>query len=244
MLSNDANRSYPVSMRISTSTLSRPGRRARSAVAALRVAAFGVLGVAGLFAGGFGLFATYVSELSTPRDVPAADAIIVLTGGQSRLDAAVDLLKSGKGKRLLISGVNPVANRESLRAATGGDRALFSCCVDIDHAALDTAGNAEESAKWVQSHAYDSVILVTNNYHMPRSLLEMGRLVEKARLEPYPVVNTNISGGDWLRRPEAVRVIFTEYAKYVAALGRAALGLGKPAEPDVDRMDATASVHP
>src|SRR5690606_15928842 len=112
-------------------------------------------------------------NLVTPRDQPAADAIIVLTGGQSRLDAGIDLLKSGKGRRLLISGVNPAANRDDLRAATGGDRRLFSCCVDIDHAALDTIGNAEESAKWVEDHRYGSIILVTNNYHMPRSLLEM-----------------------------------------------------------------------
>ena len=48
-----------------------------------------------------------------------ADAIIVLTGGQSRLDAALDLLKSGKGKRLLISGVHPDADRDDLQR---GDR--------------------------------------------------------------------------------------------------------------------------
>ena len=49
----------------------------------------------------------------------AADAIIVLTGGQSRIDAALDLLKSGKGERLLISGVNPSAEP---RGAAGRDR--------------------------------------------------------------------------------------------------------------------------
>ena len=37
-------------------------------------------------------------------------AIIVLTGGQARLDAALELLKSGKGGRLLISGVHPSAD--------------------------------------------------------------------------------------------------------------------------------------
>ena len=85
-----------------------------------------------------------------------------------------------------------------LQAATGGDTALFSCCVDIDHAALDTIGNAEESAKWVRSHDYGSVILVTNNYHMPRSLLEMGRLLGKEELEPYPVVNSRLDNGGWI----------------------------------------------
>ncbi len=186
----------------------------------LRFLSLCVLLVAALFAGGFGWFASKVSHMTTPANPAKADAIIVLTGGQARLDAALDLLASGKGERLLISGVHPSATRRQLQAATGGDKSLFSCCVDIDRAALDTIGNAEESAKWVESHAYGSVILVTNNYHMPRSLLEMGRLLHGAKLEPYPVVNTNLHNGDWLTKPEALRVLLTEYSKYLLALAR------------------------
>jgi uncharacterized SAM-binding protein YcdF (DUF218 family) len=152
------------------------------------------------------VFATYVGQLSTPRDVQAADAIIVLTGGYARLDAGLELLRSGKGKRLLISGVHPAASERDLQVATGADRSLFKCCVDIDHAALDTVGNAEESAKWVRSHEYGSVILVTNNYHMPRSLLEMHRLLEKAELRPYAVVNSRLDNGGWLTNRDALRL--------------------------------------
>ncbi|MFA6156619.1 YdcF family protein [Mesorhizobium sp.] len=187
---------------------------------ALRAFALSLLLAASLFAGGFGWFANKVSHLTTPADPAKADAIIVLTGGQSRLDAAMDLLASGKGERLLISGVHPSASRRQLQAAIGGDKRLFSCCVDIDRAALDTIGNAEESAKWVENHAYGTVILVTNNYHMPRSLLEMGRLLHGAKLEPYPVVNSNLDNGGWLTKPQALRVLFTEYNKYLLALVR------------------------
>jgi uncharacterized SAM-binding protein YcdF (DUF218 family) len=190
-------------------------------LALLRAAAFLVIGAVALGAGGFGVFATYIGRLSTPPDVPAADAIIVLTGGHARLDAGLDLLRSGKGRRLLISGVHPAASERDLQVATGSDRSLFACCVDIDHAALDTVGNAEESAKWVRSHDYDSVILVTNNYHMPRSLLEMRRLLGSAELRPYAVVNSRLDNGGWLTNPDALRVLFTEYTKYVAALARA-----------------------
>ncbi|MDP3899265.1 MAG: YdcF family protein, partial [Mesorhizobium sp.] len=150
---------------------------ARGGVRLLRALLAALLAATFAFTVGFAFFANHVGSLSTPSDPVSADAIIVLTGGQSRIDAAVDLLKNGKGKRLLISGVNPMAGRDDLRAATGGDWSLFNCCVDIDHAALDTIGNAAESAKWVRQHAYDSVILVTNNYHMPRTMLEMRRLL-------------------------------------------------------------------
>jgi len=178
-----------------------------------------------LFLAGFALFANHVSELSTPADPRRADAIIVLTGGQSRIDAALDLLRSGKGKRLLISGVHPSAGRDDLSAATCGDRSLFNCCVDIDHLALDTIGNAAESAKWIRDHDYRRVILVTSNYHMPRSLLEMRRLVGGQRLDPYPVVGSNLEPGRWMADPAALRVLFTEYNKYLVALARGAVPL-------------------
>jgi uncharacterized SAM-binding protein YcdF (DUF218 family) len=173
-----------------------------------------------LFFGGFALFSAHVTSLTAPSRLAGADAIIVLTGGQSRIDAAVDLLKSGKGRRLLISGVHPAADRDDLRSATGADRRLFTCCVDIDHVALNTIGNAEESAKWIRSHDFERVILVTSNYHMPRSLLEMRRLLGASDLEPYPVVNSDLGGGVWLTKPDALRVLFTEYNKYLLALAR------------------------
>jgi uncharacterized SAM-binding protein YcdF (DUF218 family) len=205
----------------------------------LRASGVAILGSLVLFLGGFALFATHVSRLSTPQDPLVADAIIVLTGGQARLDAALGLLKSGKGERLLISGVHSSTSSRMLQATTGGDTALFSCCVDIDRAALDTIGNAEESAKWVRTHAYSRVILVTNNYHMPRSLLEMSRLLGKEELDPYPVVNSKLDNGGWIVRPGALRVLFTEYNKYLAALARGVLPHRPADEGGV--MDASAA---
>ncbi|MGD9914669.1 MAG: YdcF family protein [Rhizobiaceae bacterium] len=191
------------------------------------------------FGGGFGWFAEHVSRMTAPDGEQQADAIIVLTGGHARIDAAVELLKSGKGKRLLISGVHPSAGRNALSAVTGSDPQLFACCVDIDHAALDTIGNAEESAKWVTDHAYTRVILVTNNYHMPRSLLEMRRMIGGVEVIPYPVVTTRIDRGEWLTQPDTLRVLFTEYMKYLAALARGAL----PGAPHLEMPTLHASAE-
>jgi uncharacterized SAM-binding protein YcdF (DUF218 family) len=220
-------------------TRSRERAKPSRLAGALRISAFFLLLLATLFAGGFGWFANTVSRLATPANPAKADAIIVLTGGHSRLDAAMGLLASGKGERLLISGVHPSASRRQLQVATRGDKKLFSCCVDIDRAALDTIGNAEESAKWVEDHAYGTVILVTNNYHMPRSLLEMGRLLHKAKLEPYPVVNSNLGNGGWLTKPRALRVLFTEYNKYLLALARGIVPV-KPTPTGIALAEAAA----
>ena len=188
--------------------------------------AFGLAALA--FVCGFGVFASHISRLAAPDEPGEADAIIVLTGGQARIDSALGLLQAGKGRRLLISGVNPVADLDDLQRATGGDHKLFACCVDIDHAALDTVGNAAESAKWMAANAFGSAIVVTNNYHMPRSLMEMRRVNEGALLTAYPVVNARLDHGEWLTRPDALRVLFTEYTKFLAAFARTSLE-GRPA---------------
>jgi uncharacterized SAM-binding protein YcdF (DUF218 family) len=215
--------------------------RKRRLPALLRATGWMVFCCAALFLGGFALFATHVGRMSTPENPPAADAIIVLTGGQARLDAALGLLKSGKGERLLISGVHTSTSSKMLQAATGGDKALFSCCVDIDRAALDTIGNAEESAKWVQSHAYQSVILVTNNYHMPRSLLELRRANPGIEFIAYPVVNSDLKSTNWLHNPMVLKTILSEYAKLTIASVRDALGAHPASGLRTENKDTPAS---
>ncbi len=41
--------------------------------------------------------------------------------------------------------------------------------------------------QWIRAHGYKTVILVTNNYHMPRSLAEIRRLDRDTEFLPYPV---------------------------------------------------------
>jgi len=190
---------------------------------------------------GFLLFVDHVAGLETPSQIPAADGIVVLTGGASRMKTGMELLKAGKAKRLLISGVNPSARIVDLRRATGADSWLFNCCVDIDRVALNTIGNAQESAKWALANTYGSIIVVTNNYHMPRSLLEMRRILPNAVLKAYPVVNNPLQGTAWIRDADALRVLTTEYVKYVAALLRTVL----PAEAaaSYNQLAAVARSH-
>lgn len=176
-----------------------------------------------LFAAGFFAFAIRVASMRPADDPPVSDAIIVLTGGYNRLETGLELLRQGKAKRLLISGVYPRTRLSDIRRATGADPQLFSCCIDIDHAALDTIGNAAESAKWLESRGYHKVLLVTNNYHMPRSLLETRRVFGNIEVVPEPVVTREIGIYGWLTRRDALRVLCVEYVKYLAALVRSAI---------------------
>ncbi|MBQ0710584.1 MULTISPECIES: YdcF family protein [unclassified Ochrobactrum] len=173
-----------------------------------------------VFLVGFVVFGEKVTSMQPPSIDEPADAIIVLTGGQSRIQAAVDLLKDKRGKRLLISGVHPSTNEKVLQRTTHADQSLFDCCVDLDRSALNTVGNAAESERWIRTNNYRRVILVTNNYHIPRSTLEMSYLMKDVEFIPYPVVSGERREHSWVAEGDTLRVLFIEYVKYLGAAVR------------------------
>jgi uncharacterized SAM-binding protein YcdF (DUF218 family) len=149
-----------------------------------------------------------------------ADGIAVLTGGAARIDEAMKLLTQQKAKRLLITGVNRTTSTEELKQlASQGDQ-LFSCCVDIDKEARNTIDNATETSQWVARNHYNSVIVVTSNYHMPRALAELGRVMPGVTLIPYSVVDNNVHLDRWWTFPGTTRLLISEYLKYLPALAR------------------------
>ncbi|MDQ0560911.1 uncharacterized SAM-binding protein YcdF (DUF218 family) [Rhizobium mesoamericanum] len=184
-----------------------------------------ILSVALIF-GGFLRFADSVTTLKPPID-PRADAIVVLTGGYQRIDQAVELLQKGAGKRLLITGVHPTTTPKQIRRMTQASPELFSCCVDVGYDALDTIGNAQEASNWIHQRGYKSVLVVTNNYHMPRSLAELAYVDPGTQFIPYPVVNTDLKTSNWFTDPNAMRVMLAEYAKVLFAGARNLTGLGR-----------------
>ena len=62
----------------------------------------------------------------------------------------------------------------------------FSCCVDLDHSAINTIGNAVETRRWVMARGFQSLIVVTSNFHMPRALAELAISFRTSRWCPMP----------------------------------------------------------
>ena len=200
------------------------GRRRKGPVRrAVRMVLALILLAAVVGTGGFLYFAETVASLEAPSD-PKADAIVVLTGGYQRIDHAIGLLKQGAGQRLLISGVNPATSGNQIRKLTQTSSALFECCVDMGYEAVDTIGNANETARWISDHQFRRVLVVTNNYHMPRSLLELKVIDARTEFIAYPVVNSDLKNGNWLRQPGVMKAMLSEYLKYSLAHIRAFAG--------------------
>ena len=179
-----------------------------------------LLWLAGLF-----VFADRVID-STPAIEPAepADAIVVLTGASDeRLKQGMSLLERRKGARMFISGVNPEVKRTELAAVTEGSKRLYECCVDLGYQAENTVGNAHEIADWARGHDFYTLIVVTSDYHMPRSLLELKADMPGATLVPYPVATPDLDARGWWKSRKGQRIIVLEYCKYLAILGRDAI---------------------
>ena len=176
--------------------------------------------------GGFLWFADSVASLKPPDGVKA-DAIVVLTGGYQRIDQAMGLLRDGAGSRLLISGAHPSTTRTQIRKMTQAPSDLFECCVDIGYDALDTTGNANEISRWIHDNGFDTVLVVTNNYHMPRSLHELRRVDPVTDFVPYPVVSSDLTRRAWFTEPDVLRTMMAEYVKMVAANLRDWIGIAR-----------------
>ena len=93
---------------------------------------------------------------ATGKQLQYTDGIVVMTGGQKRLDDGLHLLTEGIAGKMLISGVGDGVSRAVLVQQLDLDErqinALF-CCVDLDFSAEDTRGNARAARRWAAPRA-------------------------------------------------------------------------------------------
>jgi uncharacterized SAM-binding protein YcdF (DUF218 family) len=169
-----------------------------------------------LLAGGF-LWFVHSLPVAEAAQARKADGIVVLTGGALRINDALELLSAGNGRRLLITGVNPTTRAREISRLMPEHRRWFSCCIDLDHSATNTVGNAIETRRWAKARGFNSLIVVTSNFHMPRAMAELARQLPDVALSPYPVISDKVRVESWWSNPATARLLFWEYLKYIVA---------------------------
>lgn len=169
-----------------------------------------------LFFAGFVGFMRAAKNLETVdvsrRDI---DGAVVLTGGQDRLSEGVEVLASGRVKRLLISGVNTDVTAAELAQEVPKFKQFSDCCIDLGYSARNTIGNADEARIWAQQLNFQSLIIVTSSYHMPRALAEMRHALPGTEIIPHVVVPEGPRGGAGRLTVDDLRLYFTEYVKFL-----------------------------
>jgi uncharacterized SAM-binding protein YcdF (DUF218 family) len=169
-------------------------------------------------------FLRFVDSIARLERAPTtrADVIVVLTGGAKRVAAGFRLLNQGKGAALFVSGVFSNVRPNDLRALAEAQKisipdSLLACCVTLGFLARDTHGNAAEIASWLAARDVRSVLMVTSNYHVPRSLMELQNALPAITIQPYPVVAAKVILDGWWRWPGSLRLLASEYHKLLLA---------------------------
>jgi uncharacterized SAM-binding protein YcdF (DUF218 family) len=192
-------------------------------------------------------FVGFLSKLRGAEMKPAsnADGIVVLTGGASRVSDAMELLAGGYGKRLLISGVHPTNAASDISRSLPDNQSLLSCCVDLDRSAVNTRSNAAETRRWARDRGFKSLIVVTSNYHMPRAIVELSHAMPGVALIPFAVVGDKWRDEPWWTNGATLRLLLSEYVKYVAAEVRVRLAdAGLELTPEVADQPSGSLVLP
>jgi len=157
-----------------------------------------------IYALGFVFFAFTLGKPASAKAM-TTDAAVVLTGGSNRIEHAVEVLRGGKVRRVLVAGADPSVTKKDLARRVGGSGKLLKCCVDLGSESVDTRSNAEEASRWLTRHKFHSVRLITSDWHMRRARYEFRKVLGGK----YEIVT------DAVRSEPSFLVLFGEYNKYV-----------------------------
>lgn len=178
-----------------------------------------------LFTGALVLAVAWLAGLfwyaaDVPRSPPTGadaerrtDAIVVLTGGSNRLVTGLELLAAGRAKKLFVSGVYDGVEVQELLKLSRHSPTEMECCITLGYSADSTIGNAYETADWMRDQGFRSLRLVTANYHMRRSMLELAMAMPDVELVPHPVVAPTVHLDDWWMWPGTANLLVNEYNK-------------------------------
>ncbi len=154
-------------------------------------------------------FATNIAIGKPTQDKTKTDAVIVLTGGNGRINAGLNLIGENMAPKLFISGVNKDVTKEDIFKSWKNPISPRPCCIFLGYKSIDTISNATEIKEWVNKYDIKSFRLVTSSYHMPRAAMEIKNLLPDTQIIKNPVFTDDFvswKGRFW-------ELTFSEYNK-------------------------------
>ena len=151
-------------------------------------------------------FLWFAMALPQPAGAQKTDAIVVPTGSGGRIQRGLELLHKGAARQMLVTGVDEEVRPNEFAVEYSVPARTMACCVTLGFAALDTRGNARETAEWVAQRKVRSLRLVTSDWHMRRAALELE--------DKLPEGTTVLR--DAVRTKPSLWTLFLEYHKLLA----------------------------
>lgn len=167
-----------------------------------------------LFLGIFVLLLLFLRDFRFyANELPHADAVVVLTGGNGRIEEGLRLFKEGKGMYLIISGVEGRSDLNRIFPGRDLKSTVDTARIILDIESRSTADNAVNVKRIVEEKGLNSLILVTSNYHMKRAFT-IFRKAMKSEVEIYrhPVKGPNFKD-DWWNDINSFKLVLNEFIK-------------------------------
>ncbi|AKM08650.1 YdcF family protein [Pelagerythrobacter marensis] len=153
-------------------------------------------------------FLWFAIALPGPVEAARTDAVIVPTGAAGRIERGLEVLQAGDARAMLVTGVDPEVRPIEFAKQFEVSMATMECCVSLGFSAVDTRGNAAETAQWVRARRVRSLRLVTTDWHMRRAAGELQRTLP----DGVEVVR------DAVPSQPSLRILFLEYHKLLASV--------------------------
>lgn len=190
-------------MRNQAANLLRPMRRGRG----FRIGTLCLLAAIS----GAGLPHILATRLPVPSGEPA-DAILVLAGGEYRIQEGYRIWREGRGKELAILGAGGRGNPERILPGRPSLTPQDLRRLHVENWSENTLENAYSANELASQRKYARVVLVTSGYHVPRAYLTFRKVLpESVSVSVFPV-ETDWRGGAAFAR--AFRLYFVEGWKY------------------------------
>lgn len=153
--------------------------------------------------------------------IPNEKIAVVLTGGNGRIEHALNLMEYGAIRYLFISGVNESVNKKELYLSLPNEsRSIFQehhKRIILGKKARSTRGNANEVYNFFKDRRHNKrILLITTNYHLPRSVIEFERVMPDYTIIAEPVYSPQFPES-WYFHKNSLMLAISEYHKLIAS---------------------------
>lgn len=145
-----------------------------------------------------------------------SDVIIVLSGGQGRVEKAVELFRANYAPYILLSNAKQSASESGDMIQTAIALGVPENAVLTENAADSTYQNAEFTLPIMKEHDFKSAIVVSSDFHMRRVKLLFDRVYKKSDIElTYVGSVSGYNAKRWWSDRKSRETTFNEYVKMI-----------------------------
>lgn len=164
--------------------------------------------------------------LDVPARLHSADVIIVLGGGNGdREDYGITLYREGLAKHIIATGA---PDGTTVEATVLARRGIPRQAILLANGTQNTHEDALRSRQLMQEHGWHTALLVTDRYHIRRSLWTFRTAFAGQNLEvwPAPVVGGPFDLDRWWQTEQGFVSVNDEYLKLLYYLARGYIAPG------------------